>query len=259
MKIVTFNIRLDNGQDGINNFCHRKAFILEKLRRERPDIICFQEVLPHVAAWLKEELTDYYIVGCGRDRQLRDEQTAIAYRRERINLMKLDIYWLSETPFLPASRYPDQSICPRVCTEAVFEDMETGLVFRVANTHLDHEGPGARIQGLTQIMECLRQNEFFPHAPVVLTGDMNAEPDSGEMAVMKSYPSFTNVTEGIGITYHGYYKGSHPCCIDYIFISEGLVCEGVEKWTDERDGLYLSDHYPVCAEIQGVGSDAAKG
>ncbi len=49
MKIVTFNIRCDFGQDGGNNFCFRKPLILEKLRREAPDIICFQEVLPHVA------------------------------------------------------------------------------------------------------------------------------------------------------------------------------------------------------------------
>ena len=30
--------------------------ILEKIRQEKPDIIGFQEVLPHVAAWLKENL-----------------------------------------------------------------------------------------------------------------------------------------------------------------------------------------------------------
>ena len=64
MKIVTFNIRYDCGLDGINNFDCRKALILEVIRREKPDIICFQEVLPHVARWLKEQLTEYYILGC---------------------------------------------------------------------------------------------------------------------------------------------------------------------------------------------------
>ena len=64
MKIVTFNIRLDWGRDGANNFSFRKDFILRKLLREKPDIICFQEVLPHVAAWLKESLPEYDIAGC---------------------------------------------------------------------------------------------------------------------------------------------------------------------------------------------------
>ncbi len=250
MKLVTFNIRLDNGQDGRNNFCHRKAFILEKLRKEQPDIICFQEVLPHVAVWLKEELADYYVIGCGRDERLRDEQVAIAYRKDRMNLMKMDTYWLSETPNVPASRYPDQSICPRVCTEALMEELSTGFVFRVVNTHLDHEGPEARKQGLNQILRTLKEAEFFPEAPIVFTGDMNAEPGSEEMRVIEENPEFTNATKGIGFTYHGYQRKTGQSCIDYIFLSKGIVCRQVEKWTDSRDGLYLSDHYPICAILE---------
>ena len=53
MKLVTFNIRYDCGTDGINNFSCRKPFILETIAREQPDVIGFQEVLPHVALWMK--------------------------------------------------------------------------------------------------------------------------------------------------------------------------------------------------------------
>ena len=74
MKYVTFNIRCDFGQDGANNFIYRRPLILEKIRQEKPDIIGFQEVLPHVAAWLKENLTEYYIVGCGREKDLTGEK-----------------------------------------------------------------------------------------------------------------------------------------------------------------------------------------
>ena len=74
MKFVTFNIRCDFGQDGANNFIYRRPLILEKIRQEKPDIIGFQEVLPHVAAWLKENLTEYYIVGCGREKDLTGEK-----------------------------------------------------------------------------------------------------------------------------------------------------------------------------------------
>lgn len=247
MKIVTFNIRCDCGQDGDNNFCFRKPVILEKLRLEKADIICFQEVLPHVAVWLKEELPEYYVIGCGRSETLEDEQMAVAYRRDRMNLIQMETYWLSDTPYVPGSRYPGQSDCPRVCTEAVFEEYATKQVFRVVNTHLDHEGPEAREQGLRQIMEKLEQAKLFAQAPVIITGDMNAEPDSREMAVVREYP-FTNITEGIGITYHGYMRTEPPCCIDYI-LTRGFVCEGIEKWEDKRDGVFLSDHYPVCAVL----------
>ena len=248
MKIVTFNIRCDYGQDGDNNFCFRKALVLEKIGQERPDIICFQEVLPHVAAWLKEELAEYYVIGCGRSETLEDEQAAIAYRRDSMNLIQMETYWMSETPYVPASRYPDQSICPRVSTEALFEEFATKKVFRVVNTHLDHEGKGAREQGLRQIMEKLERASLFAQAPAIVTGDMNAEPDSPEMAVMEEYPAFVNATEGIGITYHGYLRTESPCSIDYIF-TKGFACTQVEKWEDKKDGVFLSDHYPVCAVL----------
>ena len=70
MKFVTFNIRCDYGQDGENCFSNRKPLILKKLRQEQPDIICFQEVLPHVAAWLKENLAEYWVLRCGRSEVL---------------------------------------------------------------------------------------------------------------------------------------------------------------------------------------------
>lgn len=210
-------------------------------------MICFQEVLPHVAVWLKQELSEYYVIGCGRSATLEDEQAAIAYRKDRINLIQMETYWLSDTPYNPASRYQDQSICPRIATEAVFEEYAAKTVFRVVNTHLDHEGVSAREKGLRQIMDKVERAALFAKAPVIVAGDMNAEPDSPEMAVAKEY-SYGNAAEGVGITYHGYGRSETPCCIDYIF-TRGFTCERMEKWTDERDGLFLSDHYPLCAVL----------
>lgn len=248
MKLVTFNIRCDYGQDGENNFCFRKPLILEKLRCETPDVICFQEVLPHVAAWLKEALEGYYVIGCGRSKTLEDEQMAIAYRKDRLNLIQMETFWLSETPYTPGSRYPRQSICPRTATEAVFEDLSSRTVFRLINTHLDHEHPEARSRGLAQILQKLTQSRLFPNVPAVITGDMNAEPDSPEMAALLSAP-YQNVTANTGVTYHGFGCGDPPCSIDYI-LTRGFICENVEKWTDSQNGVFLSDHYPVCALLR---------
>ena len=218
MKLVTFNIRCDFGQDGENNFEYRKDLILKKIAQEKPDMICFQEVLPHIAKWLKENLTEYYVIGCGRSPELRDEQVSIAYRKDRLNLMEMQSYWLSETPYVPASRYAEQSICPRICNEALFEDLETGKVFRIVNTHLDHIGAQARILGLRQILEKLKTEKLYPDAATMITGDFNAEPQDPEFEILKEYPEYTNVTEHIGITYHGFTEEDHPCSI---FAGEG--------------------------------------
>ena len=221
MKFVTFNIRCDFGQDGANNFIYRRPLILEKIRQEKPDIIGFQEVLPHVAAWLKENLTEYYIAGCGREKDLTGEAMIIAYRKERFQSVSLETFWLSPTPYVPGSRYPVQSMCPRTATDVVFEDMETGKVFRVINTHLDHECAGARKLGLEQILAHLRAEKAFADVPVILSGDFNAEPDSEEMKPLRETAGLVNATEGIGITFHNYHRddpNDPQCSIDYIIL-----------------------------------------
>lgn len=250
MKFVTFNIRCDFGQDGDNRFECRKPLILKKIQKEQPDILCFQEVLPHVAQWIKDNLTDYIVVGCGRDEQLRGEQMTVAFRKARFNLMEMQSYWLSPTPYVPGSRYPEQSNCPRICTELVLEDVEEQRVFRMVNTHLDHVGTLARKLGLTQILNHLQQVQLCPDAPVIIAGDFNATPESEEMAVFNDYPGYTDATKGIGVTYHGYLRPEVSVCIDYIFIKGAVACDHVEKWTDVENGVCLSDHYPVCAELR---------
>lgn len=101
MKYVTFNIRCDYGEDGDNNFVYRKPLILEKISQEKPDIIGFQEVRPHVAVWLKENLPEYYVVGCGRGEDLAGEAMVIAYRKNRYQIVSLETFWLSPTPYVP--------------------------------------------------------------------------------------------------------------------------------------------------------------
>ena len=252
MKFVTFNIRCDYDQDGMNSFRYRKPLILQTIAREQPDILCFQEVLPHVAVWLKENLKDYYVIGCGRGVELDDEQTSIAYRRDRYNLIQMQTYWLSETPYVPGSRYPDQSICPRATTEALFCEMDTGKVFRVVNTHLDHEGVSARRKGLCQILTRLRNCELFPEVPVVLAGDFNVEPGGEELKVFEQFPGYTNAAEGVGMTFHAFMRKEEAEQIDYIYLHGPVRCVGVGKWTDHEGQICLSDHYPVCAELEWV-------
>lgn len=253
LKLVTFNIRCDYGQDGDNNFEYRKPFILEKLTAERPDLICFQEVLPHVAIWLKENLADYYVIGCGRSETLEDEQMTIAFRKKRLNLISMETFWLSPTPCIPGSRYEEQSICPRVCTEAVLEVLPEKQVFRLVNLHLDHMGSRARLLGLEQIVRRMNDSKSFTDAPIILTGDFNAEPDAPELKQMEKWPEFRLLTGDIGITYHGFLPEDTPGSIDHIFIRDGKhaglraltpIC-----WKDQKKGLWLSDHYPICTTL----------
>lgn len=249
MKIVTFNLRCDHGQDGDNCFVYRQPLILKAIGEEKPDVLCFQEVLPHMAQWLKESLPDYYVVGCGRGERLDGEQMSVAYRRDAYDLMRMNTFWLSETPTVPGSRYPEQSDCPRTCTEALLMEHGTGQVIRVLNTHLDHIGSLARERGLRQILAYADALSLFPDAPAVLVGDFNAEPGAFEMRALDDYPAWRCATRDIGITYHGYFRSEPPSQIDYIFLRGPVCCGGARKWEQAEQGVYLSDHYPVCAEL----------
>ncbi len=252
MKLLTFNIRYDCGQDGENNYCFRAPFLLEKLKAERPDIICFQEVLPHVASGLKEALTEYYMIGCGRSSSLRDEAEVIAYRKDRLNLITMDTFWLSPAPDVPGSRYQEQSDCPRVCTRAVFELMDEQRLFGIYNIHLDHMGIRARQLGVEQILKDMEERVTkglsIPF-PVILAGDFNAEPEEAPIRALTGGGKFCNVTEKLGVTYHGFLPEDEPERIDYIFTQSPIRCCRVEKWEDRRGYLWLSDHYPICAEL----------
>ena len=255
MKFVTFNIRCDFGEDGINCFENRKQMILEKILNESPEILCFQEVVPPVAVWLKENLNDYYVIGFGRSATLEDEQLTIAYKKDRFNLIRMTTFWLSETPEIAGSRYEGQSECPRTCNEVIFDDLEEKRIFKVMNVHLDHIGVQAKIMGLNQLLDRQAEEKFMPDMPVIIAGDFNFQPESEEMERFKehsAYKEFLNLTEGIGYTFHGFGEKGAEEEIDYIFVKGEVNVRSVVKWEDNADKIFLSDHYPVCAEFSFV-------
>lgn len=250
MKIVTFNIRCDYNQDGENNFCYRRDLIARKIHSSNADVICFQEVLPHVLEWLKEELSEYVVVGCGRDEHLEDETTAIAYRKIRYNLMSMNTVWLSKTPYVAGSRYEEQSICPRTVTSVLLHDLETKKVIRIYNTHLDHEGEQARYLGVKQIIAQIKEENLYSDAPIIVTGDFNAEPDSKEIQYMQEHSGLLDATKEFAYTYHEYGKEASFCKIDYIYVSKQLSFGKAIAWDEQSNGVYLSDHYPLEVEVE---------
>lgn len=246
---VSFNLRREFIEDGKNRFENRKPFIQEKLEHENADVICFQEVLPEALDWLKQILCAYSVVGCGRDQNLGDEATAIAYKKKRFNLIQMDTFWLSNTPTIPGSRYENQSICPRTCTVVLLQDMETDLIFRVYNTHQDHEGVEARICGSRQMIRRMKEETLFKEAPAVLMGDFNACPTEESIKICTEEGGLEDFTKELKGSFHEFGKLKTTEKIDYIFGSSQLYCNRCGLWEDSRDGLYLSDHYPVYAEI----------
>lgn len=249
LKVCTFNLRTPVKADGINYFPNRTGRILETIRNEKPDLIGFQEVADMTRAWLREALTDYIVVGCGRDKNLKGESMIVAYRRDAFDMISMDTFWLSTAPSIPGSRYgADQSGCPRCTTAVVLKHDDAEKPFLFLNTHLDHAGQQARVFGAIQIMQYISDKNM----PFVLTGDMNAIPSAPEMQALVNCKQRTvvDITANIEGTFHKFGQRPTMSKIDYIFTdmesdpSESYAVEDIPV-----EGLYISDHLPVIGYV----------
>ena len=125
-------------------------------------------------------------------------------------------------------------------------------MIRLYNIHLDHISDAARIEGIRCVFE--KMDEFNRKLPLpsLVLGDYNAYPDSETISFCNDYktPAMFDATEEIPVTFHNF--GKCGVKIDYIYVTEELkrarVASGI--WEDEREGIYLSDHYPVWAEFE---------
>ncbi len=251
LKIMTFNIRYGYADDGINAFENRKPRIIEMIRKESPDIIGFQEVLPFVRKWIIETFPEYYAVGAGREARYEGESALIAYKKMDFQLVACESKMLSPTPFEPGSRYEDsdQSGCPRVYTKLLLMPDNADEPFCVYNVHTDHVGVIARKLETEQLLQDICSCDY----KFVLTGDFNATPETAEIKVLTENKArkIIDATENIGATFHGYGTRANPPKIDYIFVGESVKVLSSGLVPDERKGgIYQSDHYAVTAEIE---------
>lgn len=118
------------------------------IRDVRPDVIGFQEPRRQQVAYLVEQLPEYGHIEMGRDFGAKDdpgEHLMIMYLRERYELLDHGHYWLSETPDEVSQGWDGR--CRRVTVWARLRDRATGREFCLFDTHLDHIGKTARLEG----------------------------------------------------------------------------------------------------------------
>ena len=252
IKVMTFNLRCPVKNDGVNYFPNREANILNTIASEAPDIIGFQEVADYSREFIKRSLTDYVVLGCGRNENLGGEACSIAYKRDKFDLISYDTEWLSSFPSKAGSRYDgsDQSTCPRIFVHAELVCSEHGEAVKrlhFYNTHLDHKGAQARLLGMMQIAQSISECD----APFVLTGDMNARPGDIEISVPTSLinKSVKDATAEITHTFHGFGAYSEGYKIDYIY-TDAEYSDSYAVEDKHENGVYISDHYPICTTIE---------
>ena len=250
MKIATFNIRSTwKGKDSLNDFIHRVGLIYDKIQSEKPDVIAFQEIIVPQLELLQKMLPEYEFFGSFRENDYSKEGLFTAIKKDSVALMGGEIFWMSPTPFLAGSKFEHQKF-PRVCIMCKIRNKATHEIFRVYNVHLDNKSEKARCLGLSYLFNVIDEYDRKEKIPTVLLGDFNARPHTEEMKMCYDRSDFTDVSTDIKTTFHGF--GKTECKIDYIFVTDEWKNRTVETvaWTDSNEGIYLSDHYPVCLEIK---------
>ena len=246
MKVMSFNICCWGSEE--NSVENRAPRVAATIRKYSPDLFGVQEATPYWMAYLKENLPEYASVGVGREEKGEGESSAIFYKKSMFDLKSAETFWLSETPDVVSLGW--DADCKRVCTRANLINLEDGKEYCYYNTHLDHVGPKAQLNGINLIIESMKK---YADYPIILTGDFNVFPDSEVYAAVPL--NDTRIASGFDgkcSTFHGYghYRDEEDVIIDYCFVSEKFTVKSYQVATDKVDGKYVSDHYPVIAEIE---------
>ena len=250
LKLMTFNIRYDNPDDGKNAFPGRRDMIIEFLRREKPDLIGFQEIVHVIRHSLAEALREYSFLAIDLGEGYRND-VAVAFRHDRFDLLRFEQFWLSPTPEVPHSRFAGGSPFDRMASLVTLVERSERRALTLLNSHLDHISDGARERGAELLLARLTP---YLDTPCFLTGDFNAPPDTCAARILSGNAALCDLTAPLGnaATYHGYGKTTESGRIDYILASRAVraLPGTLTVHTDERDGVYLSDHYPISVEVE---------
>jgi endonuclease/exonuclease/phosphatase family metal-dependent hydrolase len=236
LRVATFNIHHGVGLDGLLDL-ERVARLIEQ---DKIDVVGLQEVDRHwsersdfvdQAGWLAERLDMHVSFGANID---RDPETPGDPRRQYGTAI-LSRYKIrqSENHLLPRPEGGEQ----RGLLETTIK--VRGVPVRVYNTHLQHTSQLERFAQIARIREILAART----EPVVLLGDLNATPESPEIAEINKdlVDAWLEAGEGDGYTFDA---DSPHARIDYVMSSPNVVAKTAAVVTTDA-----SDHLPVVVDV----------
>lgn len=252
-KIMSFNIRYDNLNDGSNRWELRKSEVVALLNYYKPDFFGLQEALPNQIGYIAANLEAYNSIGHGRDGlDSNSEGTPIFYDRENFDLLNSDVFWLSETPEKPSKGW-DASL-NRIAVYGVFKSKDSGDIIHIFNVHFDHLGRIAREKSAEQLIKYIKTNNLL-NERIVLMGDLNCLPNESPVKILNQYLEDSFKANELGTygpfgTFNGFdTEKILTQRIDYIFV-RNLDVYSYRAIDDKRkNNLYPSDHLPILIKL----------
>ncbi len=252
IRVMSFNIRY--GDLGVLTAEDRHEAVKTVIKKGFPDSIGLQEATPEWMDYLKTALDGYAYVGVGRDDgDNQGEYASIFYLKDKYNAIDSGTFWLSDTPDVPSIGWGAD--CYRICTWVILENKITGERYVHMNAHFDFANDDVRYNSANLILE---KAKAFGDIPVVFTADMNFSDTSEYYLHMKADGYFINAKDDAEdtmdyLTYHDRNPKEHEDSkIDYILINNKFDAEVFRVVTVGHKGKYVSDHFPLYADIKFV-------
>lgn len=257
IKVMTFNIRMDTKDDGINQWTNRKEKCAQLVSYHQVDILGMQEAFIHQIKDMEKLLPNFKWFGRGRDDGKESgEFSPLMYNYKKFKLLNQATFWLSDS--CDKVGFGWDAACRRVVTWGKFQDLKTKKVFFVFNTHFDHLGKIARRESAKLVLRKIQ--ELGKNYPCMLMGDFNATPDDEPIQLLVDANNPQRVIDTEKISKNGHYgpystfnafkqeqKDKH---IDYIFVKNGPKVIQHTTHSETWNNLYPSDHFPVSSVIQ---------
>jgi len=259
LRIMSFNVRFDAEEDkGEQKWKKRLPRIIEMIRFYKPDIIGTQELLNNQRKDLIYHLPEYNEFGESRGKDYlfglvpTGEFNSIFYKKKRLKLLKHNTFWLNKNK--QRGKIGWDAMDPRISTWGEFFDKATQKHFWYFNTHLDHYGKNARINGIQLIIDTANKKKDFEGDLIFIGGDFNDY--QGEVMASARKQGFTDTIdlteskEGPRGTYTSWGKPKRR--IDFILINQKdlPITRHVTVDHEDRFEKPLSDHLPIFIDIQ---------
>jgi endonuclease/exonuclease/phosphatase family metal-dependent hydrolase len=250
LRVMSFNVRYPNPDDGPNRWEARAPILIDTIRAADPDVVGTQELYRRQGDAIVRALPHWRWFGRDRRGAHTDEHMGILYRTDRLRLVRHGDFWLSDTPDRVGSASWGTDL-PRMVNwgEFVRKDGRRLVFF---DTHFPHRDSDAIARTKAAGVLLARMRRIAGQLPVVVTGDLNAQPDS------EAYRAFAATLadawarapqrSGPVLTFHDF-TGTPDRRIDYVFV-RGFRPVAARVATDHRGPRYPSDHFPVVVDLR---------
>lgn len=242
------------------------------LNGEQIDIAGLQEVSAAWQEWLDDGLDSKYRY-FGTATADTNEGGFVIYRADKYKLLDSGAFWLAPGAPTTSQKGWDAKY-DRLCAWGILQIQETDSYLIFMNTHLDHQGIQARIEGakiVIQQVEVLQQMVFetygIENCPLILVGDMNTNAthtvhsiyaeklnDAFSVSMVNSVDPKASTSPDLHYvsSVDHIVKDMHR--IDYIYTS--MQNFGVEEYKMIQTstnlceyGSYMSDHNAIIADL----------